>query len=305
MDGVGWGQRKGPEKSIAQRSDKHHRCDQRLWPDYRGPWLALRYLVNRLPAWFGRSAGHGPLLDKLVNGRHSARNWRRILDMEQTPFGPTSDEFAPNPQQRCATVLLLDVSGSMQGQPLAELQAGLNVLRDELYADDLVRKRVEIAVVTFGGTVDIVHNFTGVEYFQSPALVAKGDTPMGQAILMGLSLLNERKKEYHRNGILYFRPWVFLLTDGAPTDTQTPEWTQAVSMVRQGETDKKFIFHGFGVQDADMSRLAELSQRHYKLTGFKFRELFKWLSNSLGAVSRSTPGTKLLLPPPPYIEIET
>lgn len=225
--------------------------------------------------------------------------------MEQTPFGPTADEFATNPQQRCAAVLLLDVSSSMQGQPLAELQAGLNVLREELYADELARKRVEIAVVTFGGTVDVVHHFTTVENFQTPALVSKGDTPMGQAILTGLNLLDERKQEYKRNGVLYFRPWVFLLTDGAPTDTQTLEWAQAISMVRQGETEKKFIFHGFGVQNADMAKLAELSQRHYKLTGFRFRELFQWLTSTLSTVTRTTPGTKLLLPPPPYIEIET
>jgi uncharacterized protein YegL len=225
--------------------------------------------------------------------------------MEQTPFGPTADEFATNPQQRCATVLLLDVSGSMEGQPLAELQTGLSVLRDELYADELARKRVEIAVVTFGGTVDVVHRFTSVENFQTPALVSKGDTPMGQAILTGLSLVEERKQEYKQHGILYFRPWVFLITDGAPTDTQTREWGEAVARIRHGEASKKFVFHGFGVQNADMARLAELSQRHYKLTGFKFRELFSWLSSSLGAVSRSVPGTKLLLPPPPYIEIET
>lgn len=224
--------------------------------------------------------------------------------MEQTPFGPTADEFATNPQQRCATVLLLDVSASMQGQPLAELQGGLSVLREELYGDELARKRVEIAIVSFGGSVDVIHSFSTVENFHVPALISNGDTPMGHAILKALDLVEERKQEYRQHGILYFRPWVFLLTDGAPTDKQTSAWGNVVTKIRQGETDKKFIFHGFGVQNADMTCLAELSQRHYKLSGFKFRELFSWLSSSLGAVSRSTPGATLRLPPPPFIEIE-
>lgn len=52
--------------------------------------------------------------------------------MEQTPFEPGKIGFADNPEPRCASILLLDVSGSMQGNPLSELQAGLAVYRDEL-----------------------------------------------------------------------------------------------------------------------------------------------------------------------------
>src|SRR5438034_275174 len=103
--------------------------------------------------------------------------------MEQTPFNVGNIEFAGNPEPRCASVLMLDVSGSMAGNPLNELQAGLAVYRDELFADNLARKRVEVAVVTFGGTVDVVHNFSTAESFQPPALVSNGDTPMAQAII--------------------------------------------------------------------------------------------------------------------------
>jgi Mg-chelatase subunit ChlD len=149
-----------------------------------------------------------------LDGDSTTKTWRRI-NMEQTPFGPERISLAENAEPRCATVLLLDVSSSMQGRPIAELQEAVKIYRDQVSADDLAKKRVEIAVVTFGGSVDIAHGFAEAEFFQLPALNASGDTPMAQAVLTGLRLLEERKQEYRQHGLGLFRPWVFLLTDGA------------------------------------------------------------------------------------------
>jgi hypothetical protein len=71
------------------------------------------------------------------------------INFEQTPFGGTAD-FAENPEHRCPCVLILDISGSMGGQPIAELNDGLRTFRQELDSDDLTLKRVEIAQVLFG-----------------------------------------------------------------------------------------------------------------------------------------------------------
>ena len=67
---------------------------------------------------------------------------------EQITFA-TSD-FASNPEPRCPCILLLDVSGSMNGRPINELNAGLVTFRDELLADPLALKRVELGIVTLG-----------------------------------------------------------------------------------------------------------------------------------------------------------
>lgn len=58
---------------------------------------------------------------------------------EQITFA-TSD-FASNPEPRCPCILLLDVSGSMSGRPINELNAGLVTFRDELLADSLALKK--------------------------------------------------------------------------------------------------------------------------------------------------------------------
>lgn len=211
---------------------------------------------------------------------------------EQISF--ETSNFADNPEPRCPCVLLLDVSGSMNGRPIEELNAGLIVFKDELSSDALAMKRVEVSIVTFG-PVKVETPFTSATTFYPPTLQSQGDTPMGAAITQALNLVEDRKRDYRANGISYYRPWVFLITDGAPTDS----WSSAAAAIREGEASKKFAFFAIGVKGADMDKLRQISVREpLSLEALKFRELFSWLSTSLRSVSRSTPGTDVPLEAP-------
>jgi uncharacterized protein YegL len=220
-----------------------------------------------------------------------------MADFEQIPFG--ASEFAENPEPRCPCLLLLDTSASMAGAPIDELNRGLMDFRRELASDALAMKRVELGLLTFG-PVQLVSDFQTADQFTPPLLAGAGDTPIGAAITTGLDMIRQRKDAYRANGILYYRPWVFLITDGVPTDS----WHQAAAMVRAGEEAKGFSFFAVGVENADMDVLSHISVRPpLKLGGLRFRDLFNWLSSSLSTVSRAQVGQSVKLMPPGWAEV--
>ncbi len=213
--------------------------------------------------------------------------------MEQRPFG--TDDFADNPEPRVPCVLLLDVSASMRGRRIAQLSQGLRIYKEHLTSDPLASKRVEVAVVTFGGRVDTACDFVTADRFAPPSLRASGKTPMGEAIHRAVEMVEQRKQVYRSSGIAYYRPWLFMITDGAPTD----DWQLAAERVRTGEESKSLSFFAVGVSGADFATLQKISTRRpLLLKGLRFDELFEWLSNSQQSVSRSSPGEQVPLSNP-------
>ena len=226
--------------------------------------------------------------------------------------------FAENPEPRCPVVLLLDTSASMQGEPINELNAGLQAFAEAVKEDKLAALRVEVALITFGGAARVIDGrggsermiapdasqaFLTIDGFQPPTLTVAGETLMGAAVRMGLQILRDRKVSYKQNSIDYFRPWLFLITDGHPTD----EWQTAAQEVKQEEARKSLLFFGVGVKDADMQTLAAFSEQRQplKLHGMAFGELFQWLSKSLSVVAHSRPGEQAPLPPVGWAQVDT
>ena len=208
----------------------------------------------------------------------------------QSKFSPQS--FSSNPERRCPVVIITDTSGSMSGQPIQELNAGLVSLKKEWCSHELAVKRIEACIVSFP-PVRIEVNFQPVLQFTAPCFSACGETPLGAAILKALETIYDRVLLYKANGQGYYQPLIFLITDGQPKDN----WQEAARRIHDGEAAKHFAFFAVGVHGADMDILKQISVREpLELDRTNFQEFFQWVS--VKSIAASTPGSKLSLPGP-------
>lgn len=204
------------------------------------------------------------------------------------------EDLVENPTARVPICLVLDVSGSMAGAPIRELNEGVRLFFDAIRADDVALYAAEICIVTFGASVTKVLDFMSVEHQLIPTLTADGSTPMGAGVIFGLDLLEARKEDYKRAGVDYFQPWMVVMTDGEPTD----EITAAASRINSLVSAKKLTVFPIGIgEGANMAKLSTLSpiRPPLRLQGLNFREFFMWLSRSVSRVSQSMPGESVEL----------
>ncbi len=201
-------------------------------------------------------------------------------------------EFVENPEPRCPVILLCDTSSSMSGEPINALNEGLAAFQKDIYKDEIASLRVEVALVTFG-PVRLAQDFVTIDNFTPPRLEASGVTPMGEAIEYALDLLEKRKEIYKANGVQYYLPWVFLVTDGAPTDS----WQNAAYRIREAEAQRRMLFFAVGVEGADMNKLRQIAlpeRPPVLLNGLDFSSMFQWLSSSMKRVSSSKVGESMV-----------
>ncbi len=209
-------------------------------------------------------------------------------------------QFAENPEPRCPVALIVDISGSMQGQRIQAVNGALQQFKSEVSMDTLATLRAEIALVTFNHRVDY-YNFESVQSFMPPMLRAYGGTKISLAVNTALDLLDSRKQVYRENGISYFRPIALLLTDGYPEHDTQQELVAVQERLMIEEESRRIAFFSFGVDGADIQALSQIMPpnrppRHIG-SSMQIAGLFQWLSNSVAKISTSNPGDRIRLDP--------
>ncbi|CAH0648120.1 MULTISPECIES: VWA domain-containing protein [Pseudomonas] len=206
----------------------------------------------------------------------------------------SQEDLVDNPTARVPICLVLDVSGSMAGQPIQELQAGVQMFYEAIRADEVAQYAAEISIVTFGTQATREVDFMAIDRQDVPALVASGTTAMGQGVNLALDLLEVRKSDYQRAGVDYYQPWMVVMTDGEPTDDIS---TASARILELSKAKKLTVFPIAIGAAANLDTLALLSPGRppMRLKGLNFKEFFMWLSRSVSRVSQSTPGETVTL----------
>lgn len=216
-------------------------------------------------------------------------------EFEKITFGGASPD---NYEQKCLCVLVLDVSGSMSGNPIDQLNQGLKDFQKELQNDFVAAQRIEVAIVTFGSTVETVLKPKLSADFDMPILKTSGTTKLVDGVRMAINIVEERKAWYKSTGQTYYRPWVMLITDGEPDNDQ--DIVGLSTEIKTKVDNKGFMFYAVGVEGYNHSKLSQIchpTTPPIPLKGLAFKDLFVWLSASIAMVSKSADGQTLQLPP--------
>lgn len=185
-----------------------------------------------------------------------------------------------------ACVLLLDTSGSMSGDPINSLNRAINDFKQQTSMDDLAQKRVDIAIIQFDDHASVVQDFTPISQMEPVNLTAGGCTAMGEGINLAIDKVKERNRFYASLGTPCFKPWIFMITDGAPTD----DITSAIQRIQEEEnkgSHGKLKFFALGVPGYDKETLFKLTKRVMALNDTDFSGIFNWMSESMVAISVS------------------
>ena len=208
-----------------------------------------------------------------------------------TELIPDEIQFAENPEPRCPCVLVVDVSSSMSGAPINELNSGIATFAQELKADLLASLRTEVAIVAFNHSAWVERDFATADRFSPPKLDASGGTQIAPAVNLALDIIEKRKQMYRENGIDYYRPWLFLMTDGGD-----PSALEVASRLKNEDANKRVAAFSVGVGLANMELLAQMSPRRpLMLKGLEFSSMFVWLSQSMSRVSASQTDDEIAL----------
>ena len=209
-----------------------------------------------------------------------------------------SAESAENYEQKCLCVLVLDVSGSMRGEPIMELNRGLQDFYNEIKSDETSSQRLEVCIMTFNDTVKTVQEPALVDNFTMPTLSACGSTAMCDAVSEAIEMVDDRKKWYKDSGQPYYRPWIILITDGEPDEGQ--DVVGLAARIKSDTEAKRYVFMAVGIEDANMQTLQTLQgSSPAKMKGLRFKQFFQWLSASMGTIVTHKEGEKVDISPDP------
>lgn len=191
-----------------------------------------------------------------------------------------------NRSERLPCVLVVDASDSMGGQAIDELNAGLRVLEADLKSDQEAKRRVRVLVILVSGEhATKIVDWVDAEKFTAPHLSATGRTPLGSGVRLAMSEIKAEMQRLEAEGIARKIPWLWIFTDGEPTDEG---WQSAAAECSAAHGDNKLLVFPIAVgDDASEEKLGSFSKdnRIYQINALSFKEFFKFLSASARAGS--------------------
>lgn len=209
--------------------------------------------------------------------------------------------------RRLPIYLVLDVSGSMHGEPIEAVRNGLQLVVSTLRTDPYALETAFLSVIVFDQSARQVVPLTELTVFQPPIIETGSTTSLGDALRVLKECIEREVRKTTAEEKGDWKPIVFIMTDGMPTD----DWEKGLNEFRKVKTGM-VIACAAGPQ-ADTSILKQITENVASLDTANSNTIgafFKWVSSSISTSSKKvnltkaeSNGVSALPPPPPQITL--
>ncbi len=200
--------------------------------------------------------------------------------------------------------ILCDESASMAyNGGIDAINEGLPELHAAIAADPLVSDKTRICLISFSDDAEVLVPLArAADIDQMPGMQERGATCYGEAFRMLKALIPQDIANLKADGYQVFRPAVFFISDGEPTDS---DWRGSYGeLIDRASNPHAPNIIAFGIDTADATTIAEVGTTAAFLAqtgidpGNALKEIMRSLTNSIvESASSSTP--TLVVPPAP------
>lgn len=214
-------------------------------------------------------------------------------------FDPTI--FTAPQAKPLPVILLLDVSASMSGEKIMNLNEAVGDMLSTFSDTETSETEIHAAIITFGTEVLLNQSLISASQIQWKELWASGMTPLGTALKMAKAMIEDKDVVPSRA----YRPAVVLVSDGQPNDDWQQPLVDFITTGRSAKCDRMAMAIGADADEKVLGKFVEGTQNPlcYSENAKQMREFFKFVTMSV--TSRVNSGNPNALPKPETTEAKT
>ena len=203
--------------------------------------------------------------------------------MSNIPFDPS--KFTAAKAKPLPVILLLDVSGSMGGEKIRNLNDAVRDMLEVFRDTENSETEIWVAIITFGDQVKLHQKLVSAGQIQWEDLSAAGSTPLGVALQMAKAMIEDKVIVPSRA----YRPTVVLVSDGQPTDDWENPLKGFISDGRSGKCDRMAMASGAQADETVLGKFIEGTPNglFYSENAKQMRDFFKFVTMSVTIRTKS------------------
>lgn len=187
--------------------------------------------------------------------------------------------------RRLPIFLVLDVSESMAGKAIDDVQSGIKMLTDALMSDPFALETVYISVIAFAGQAKTITPLTSILDFAPPKLPIGSGTNLSEALRLLMHEIDTNVKKNTPEAKGDWKPLIFILTDGTPNDNyrqMAVKWR-----MDYGKISTVAVLMGDNSDATALKSVTDTVLVFKETTKESYQAFFKWVSASIQTSSQA------------------